>query len=133
MTGHGEKLTRKQEQAIAALMAAPSIVEAARQAGVSESTLLRWLQTPDFDAYYRAARREVVKQATGKLSAASGEAVDILRAVMTDQTAPASSRVTAARAILDYAYKALELDDLATRILILEERTARDDASRELG
>lgn len=39
MAGHGEKLSRKQEQAITALLVAPSIIEAATQAGIGEHTL----------------------------------------------------------------------------------------------
>lgn len=120
MSGHGEKLTQKQEQAIAALLSAPSVSAAAKLVGISEATLFRWLQVPAFADEYRAAKREVVNQATGKLSAASSEAVETLRDVMNAVDSPASSRVTAARAILDYSYKAIELEDLAARITSVE-------------
>jgi hypothetical protein len=44
MTGHGEKLSRKQDQAITALVTWPSITEAAAQCGLAEVTLRRWLK-----------------------------------------------------------------------------------------
>jgi len=121
MTGHGEKLTRKQEQAIAALMTAPSVTAAAKVAGVGESTLFRWLREPAFTEEYRTARREVVVQATSQLSQASVDAVTMLRGIMADIEAPASSRVTAAKAVLDYTFRGMELDDLAVRVADLEQ------------
>ena len=39
MHGHGEKLTRLQEKAIAALLTADTMPDAAQQAGVNEATL----------------------------------------------------------------------------------------------
>jgi len=47
LKGHGEKLSRKQEQAIAALLTCPTIEQAAKAAGVGETTLWRWLQDSD--------------------------------------------------------------------------------------
>jgi hypothetical protein len=38
MTGHGEKLTRKKEQAIAALLSEPSISRAAKTASIGENS-----------------------------------------------------------------------------------------------
>jgi len=53
----------------------------------------------------------------------TGEAVDVLRKVMTDSDNPAGSRVTAARIILDTALKVVEMEDLESRIATLEART----------
>jgi hypothetical protein len=122
MNGHGEKLSRRQEQAIAALLTAPTIGEAAQAAGISEPTLWRWLQRDDFQAAYRHARREAVSQAIAHLQRVSGEAVETLRAVMTDAEKPAGARVTAARAVLELAIKAVEIEGLEARIADLEER-----------
>lgn len=46
-------LSRNQEKAIVALMAHPSIAEAAKSAGVSESSIWRWLQDEPFQARIR--------------------------------------------------------------------------------
>jgi hypothetical protein len=120
MRGPGEKLTRKQEVAIAALLTAPTIADAADTASISEPTLWRWLQREDFQTAYRQARREAVSQAVAYLQRVAGEAVDTLRAVMQDAQKPASARVSAARAVLDLAIRGVELEDLEARIQTLE-------------
>ena len=121
MQGHGEKLSRKQEQAIAALLSEPTICAAAKHIGVNEATLYRWLQHEEFQTSYRQARRESVTQAIAGLQQACGEAVQTLREIMTDSEAPASSRVTAARAVLDTALRAVELEDIEERVAALED------------
>jgi len=46
--------------------------------------------------------------------------VETLRSVMQDKDAPASAKVSAAKAILETAIKAVELEDLEARIAALE-------------
>jgi transposase-like protein len=120
MSGHGEKLSHKQERAIAVLLVAPSVTAAAQQIGVNENTLLRWLRDVAFGAAYREARRAVVQHAIIQVQHAAGEAVETLRSVMQDAGAPASARVSAAKAILETAVKAVEVEDLEARIAALE-------------
>jgi hypothetical protein len=120
MSGHGEKLSHKQERAIAALLVAPSVTAAAQQIGVNENTLLRWLKDAAFQSAYRDARRAVVQHAIAQVQQATGEAVETLRNVMQDPAAPASARVSAAKAMLDTALKGIDIDDLEVRIAALE-------------
>jgi hypothetical protein len=82
MKGHGEKLTRKEEQAIAALLTHPTINAAAKAIKVSEATLWRWLQLPAFQRRYRAARAASVAHAIMRLQQVSARAVDTLEAVL---------------------------------------------------
>ena len=114
MTGHGEKLSRKQDQAIAALLGAPTVAAAAVQAGVGERTLRRWLKEPGFLAAYRNARRELVEGAVGRVQAAAGQAVDMLLAVAKDG-ARDGDRVRAAVALLDHGFRGLESADVLHR------------------
>jgi DNA-binding MurR/RpiR family transcriptional regulator len=118
MAGHGERRSRKQEQAIAALLAEPTIAAAAARVGVSEVTVARWLREPSFAAAYRKARRDVVEQAVGRLQQAAGEAVDALKGNLTAANPAAVN--SAARAILEHAIKGVELVDLAERVEALE-------------
>jgi len=118
----GGKLKRKQETAIAALLTEPTIGSAAARVGVGEVTLWRWLRRADFQDQYRQARREVVSQAIAALQQASWEAVGTLRQVMADSEAPATSRVSAAKAVLELALRAVELEDLQERVRALESR-----------
>jgi len=120
MNGHGEKLSRKEEQALAALLTNPTIGEAAKVVGVSESTLWRWLKDEGFQSSYRDARREAVSQAVARLQSIATEAVDALRGVISDTAAPAPARVSAAKIILEMAVKAVEVEDLEMRLRKLE-------------
>jgi hypothetical protein len=106
MSGHGQKLTRKQEALIAALLTEPTHAAAASRAGVSEATLHRWLHLPEFRAAYRHARRELVDGAVGRIQAATGQAVDTLLTVARTG-AKDSDRVRAAVALLDHAFRGL--------------------------
>ena len=120
MKAHGEKLSRKQELAIAALFTCSAITDAAKQCSIGEVTLHRWLKDATFQAAYREARRQVVQQAIVQVQRATGEAVETLRSVMQDAAAPASAKVSAAKTILETAVKAVELEDLEARIVALE-------------
>ena len=115
-------LTRRQEAFLVALLSCTTIGEAATTAQIAEVTATRWLKTPAFQAVYREARRQVVQHAIGQVQQATGAAVETLRSVMQDPEAPASARVSAAKAVLDTAVKAVELEDLEARITVLEQQ-----------
>ena len=125
VAGHGEKITRKAEQVIAALLQYPTIPEAAKATGVSERTIYTWLRDDDFRDQYRLAKAEIVYQALGNLQKITGEAVEVLRDIMNDGSARSSSRISAAKTILETALKVLELEDLETRIEALEAELER--------
>jgi hypothetical protein len=82
--------------------------DAARAAKVAEGTLWRYLSDPAFAAHYQEARRQATEHLIARLTADSTKA------------APASARVSAARAIIEQALKGAELRDLVTRIDALE-------------
>src|SRR4029077_17051648 len=94
--GHGEKLGRKQEDAIAALLTQRNIEEAARAAGVGTRTLIRWLKLPGFGKDYRKARREAVHQSVARMQQATGAAASVVLKLMTDPNGPAAVKVRAA-------------------------------------
>lgn len=125
VAGHGEKLTRKAEQAVAALLQFPTIPEAAKAAGVSERTLYCWLQEEAFREQYRSARAELVRHAVKMVQKASGEAVEVLRIVINNPESSPSSRVSAAKTVLELALKAVELEELESRLVALEARIQR--------
>jgi DNA-binding MurR/RpiR family transcriptional regulator len=116
--GHGEKRERREEIAILALISEPTVVAAAKRAGVSEATLRRWLQDPGFAARYREARREVVDRAITRLQAAAVEAVETLRRNLS--SGQPGVEVTAARTLLEQVFRATELLELAERVEALE-------------
>ncbi|MEW5954706.1 MAG: transposase family protein [Bacillota bacterium] len=119
----GPKSTRLQEAAIAALIASPSVEQAAEQIGVSATTMWRWLRDDQgFKEKYRLARQEVIGQAVAQLGAGCTDAAQSLRNIVNDSDAPASARVSAARVILEMAFRGVELENLAVRIEVLEQK-----------
>src|SRR5436305_13783091 len=94
--GHGSKLGRKMEAAVAALLTQRTLEEAARLAGISVSTLLRWQKEPEFSAAYRESRRAVVWQSSARLQQASSAAVSVLLKLMVDPQTPPACRLRAA-------------------------------------
>ncbi len=115
-----EKLTPKQERALVALLDSGDVGTASERAGVSRITLWRFLQQPVFQSRYRAARRQLVETAIAQLQSDCTIAARVLREVAEDKDAPASSRVAAARAILEQSVSAIELMDLQERVEMLE-------------
>lgn len=120
MAGHGEKLSRNQELAIAALLSNPSIPGAASAAGISERSLYRWLADDGFQKDYKKARRKVVQQAITQIQASISAAVQTLKEIMKNPEAPASSRVSAAKTLIEMGLKATEFEQLEERIEELE-------------
>ena len=114
------KLTPIQERAVVSLLSHATMRTAAKAVAVDETTLWRWLQDKDFHTAYMTARRETVKHAIARLQQISTEAVNTLREVMKDKTAKGSERVSAAKAIIEYSIKAIEIEDLAQRVEELE-------------
>ena len=114
------KLTAIQERAIVALLSHSTIKSAAKAVGVDDTTLWRWLQDKDFHAAYMTIRRESVSLSIARLQQSTMEAVNTLKAIAKDKKAPSSSRVMAAKAIIEYSIKAVEIEDLAIRLAEVE-------------
>ncbi|MGE3110096.1 MAG: hypothetical protein AB7O77_17295 [Phycisphaerales bacterium] len=120
MKPDGDAITTRQEKAVAALLVEPTIAKAAAAAGVPERTLKSWLRQPAFAAAFRAARHDAFSHAITLTQRYTPHAVQVLAKIMTDQSAPFPSRVTAASALLKFGRESIELDDLAARVDALE-------------
>jgi hypothetical protein len=113
-----DTLTPAQHRAVSALLSETSVRKAAEAAGVKERTLYNWLKTSAFADEYRAARREATQQAIARLQQMSGSAVIVLCQLMAHST-PAV-KLGAARTVLEFAIKAVELEDMQARLAALE-------------
>jgi hypothetical protein len=120
MAGHGEKFSRLQTRAIAALLTAPTQGDAAREVGVSERTLHNWLQGPQFRAAVRGAAKELLTVTLSRLQAAARDATDTL--IRSLNCGNAASEVRAAGLLLENAIKVSELLDLQERVEALESK-----------
>jgi transposase len=119
--------TRKQEKAIAALLTTDSVSQAANVAGVGERTLYRWLQEPVFLEQYRKARKAAVDQAISTLQERANAAARALVDIVEDQEMPPSTRVAAAREIIQASIKGVERDDFEAKLEWLERLVIRGE------
>ena len=91
---------RNYERAVAALMANPTAKEAAKAAGIGESTLRAYKSDPEFVELYTAARHELIDEGVKSLQERFSEAVETVCQVMHDGAAPPSVRLSAANSII---------------------------------
>jgi hypothetical protein len=118
VSGHGEKLSRKKEQAILALLLEPTVAGAAASARVSTAALRRWLKTPDFQASYHDARRQTFDTALARLTCVASEAVATLERNL--RCGLPAAEVRAAIAVIELGIKGLTLTDVQERLGLLE-------------
>lgn len=120
MTDAAENLPANSEKILAALLSEPTIKAAATKARVSEATVYRALRNEQFAQSYRTARREVTQHTVMRLQARSSEAAEILFKIAKDGKAPASARVSAARAIIEQAFDGAKTTELIERVDALQ-------------
>ena len=108
------------EKVLSALLQTSSLTEAAKLAEVSEVTVWRYLKDPAFSEKYHNARKAVLETAIRRLQAASGEAVETLRLIMSKEDANPGARVSAAKVVLEQAIKTGEIAEVLRRIELLE-------------
>lgn len=100
----------------------PTVKAAAEAAGISRRTAERYLSDGCVKVAIGALQGERLRQASANVAAAMGEAVKVLRDVMTDDTAPASTRANAAARLLEGGLRLTELVSLSERLDDLEAR-----------
>ena len=104
-----EKLTRKQEEALLALLEKGTVRGASEKCRISETTIWRWLrESPEFRKRYQSAREQLVDTTIARLQSASDSAVSTLVSIAEDSTAAPTARIAAARAILNGVFRGQE-------------------------
>ncbi len=112
-------LSRRHEGVIVALLANPKIGDAAKAAGVNESTVWRLMQREDFQLRYREAQEKAFDGALGTLQGAATEAIATLQKNLTCGTAAAENQ--AANILLGFSLKARDQFGLEARMKQLEQ------------
>ena len=97
---------------------------ASRIGGISIRTLSRWMREPNFHEVVERLQRAMFVEAVGLLRTCALDAVRALHDVITDPGSPVTARVGAARAVLDLALRAHEIEEVEARLTELEERVA---------
>ena len=111
-----------------ALACGASVDQAARQCGLSARTVYRRLEDPDFRRRLQKLRGDMMQRTAGTLTAAATEAVRTLLDLL-KPAAPHSSRLGAAKAVLEIGMKVREVADIEDRLNTLEEQLAADAGS----
>ena len=123
--GHGQKFSRVKELAVAALLSQPTVCSAAEHSGISERSLRRWLQTnSEFRQCYEERRRELLDATSNNLRSHAFDAVNVLVKLMQDDIISPSSRITAAKAVIELTLSASQVEqpsEIQMRLTALEE------------
>ena len=90
--------------------------EAAEKSGVSKSTLYRLRKEPEFQKTINRIKDDMFRDTMKKAQAYSTESLEILRDIMRDVGATDSSRVSAARTILELGLNLAEQEQIINRI-----------------
>ncbi len=117
-----DDLTPKQRKAVRALLAAPDVTAAAKEAGCSRDTVYRWMGEPAFVAALHAGEAEALAAVSRSLVRLAERAAATLEGAMSDEGTPAATRVRAADAVLGRLLQVRELVTLETRVRELESR-----------
>jgi hypothetical protein len=120
MRGHGSQISRKMERALAALITARNLEEAARSIAISTKTLQRWLKLPEFQKAFRESRMAAFRQSLAKLQSGSLPAATTLLKLMLDPSTPVAVRARCAFYILEATRQGIETEDNEARITDLE-------------
>ncbi len=121
-------LTRKQEQAIVALLEHGTVSAAAEACKLTRGTLWRYLQDEAFSIAYRAARHEVVDGAINRLQGLMNRAVETLERNL--ECRDASVEVRAAHLVLEHALKGGELAEMQGRLEQIERMLEQQEKRR---
>lgn len=114
-------MTQRKEKALQALLVSRTRSEAAKAAGIGESTLRTYMQDSEFLERYRQAFGDMVRDAARQAQQTLSPALSTLREIMEDREEPASARITAARSILEYTLKLGEQVDILEQLREMEE------------
>ena len=112
---------QKMERIAQAMFEHGSVQKAAAALGMSEVTVWRWKQKPEFQQAHSEVRREALSRASGRLLHGSGAAAATLLKLMLDPSAPAAVRVRAAEGVLEHAENTFELEEVDVRVKRLEQ------------
>lgn len=121
MTEYKTELTPKQARAVGFLITSRTIAEAAKLSEVSERTLYSWLGMAEFRDALRSAEKQTVENATRRLIAGQGKALDALEALIT-RGRNEGVRRAAAMDWLGLVLKFRDLTEIEARLSALEKQ-----------
>lgn len=100
--------------------------EAAEKSGVSITTLYRLKKDQDFQTVLQDVKNNIFQETMQKAQGYCLESLEVLRTVMNDKAATDSSRVSAARTILELGVTLHEDESIIQRLAEMERRVLDD-------
>lgn len=113
----------RKQKALTALLSYPTHKQAAKACGISDRQLRTYLQDPEFKKEYQQRLDLILEEATTQARRAMTPAVTALVEIVQDSKKADTTRVLAARAILDAGLRMIDTTDTAERLSALEEIT----------
>ncbi len=117
-------MTQRKERALQALLTSRTKAEAAKAAGVGESTLREYLKDPEFSSAYKHAAAGMMDAATRQLQQNLTAAIDRLGRIVANDDENSMAHISAAKTLLDYGLKFTEFNDVLKE---LETTEGNDD------
>lgn len=108
------------------LLTCTTLNEAAEKSGISLSTIYRMRKQPHFQKVLKNVKNDMFQETMQKAQSYSLESLEVLRVVMNDVTATDSSRVSAARTVLELGLNVNEQENIIDKIEELERRMLDD-------
>ena len=99
-----------QSAALAALLEGATQADAATRAKVSERTVNRWMQDPDFKRSLHQSKQQAMQAAVAQVHGSLKGSVDNLLTLQSDKDAPAGARVRSVKVLFDIARQSEDAD-----------------------
>jgi hypothetical protein len=126
----------KKAKVLAALLTSNSRKEAAKKAGVSESSIYDYLRDPDFNMKFTEAQGRILEDACNQIQRNLQPAITFLKDVVTDPRTSKAYRIQAARTIIEFSLKFSETVNFEKRLKAIEDAedsTEAEDADLDEG
>lgn len=115
------KLSVKQELAINELLKGNSIVDSAKNIGISEATLNRWLANSEFKVVLNERKGLIVDNCIDKVNLMGNKAIKVLNSILDNDSASDNVKFNTSKSILDMILKFNEQRNIIDKMKELEE------------
>jgi hypothetical protein len=107
-------------KAIAALLQARDVRQAAKMAGIGERTLYQWMRDDEFKAELASAEGAILDAVTRRMTALGNNALDVVEETLTTPQVSLTLRLQAAKMVFEYLLRMRGLRGLEERLNRLE-------------
>lgn len=108
------------------LLTCKTLNEAAEKSGVSISSIYRLRKDPEFQEVINQVKNSMFQETMQKAQGYCLESLEVLRTIMNDGAATDSSRVSAARTVLELGLNMFEQENIIQKLTELERRMLND-------